>query len=1793
MTKILLNSLLLVSLSCLLSSCVGTVEEADTVDTQIFEKPTIRFNYQGIINSRAVSEDKVEIEFFPAGATGYEYQLTINDSIKPVTLDPNTLLPIFGGKFLYTVKNLNINTEYKLKLTAKNISLNSASQNENVIFIKTFDNRVADFDGIGQLTLVPGNASSEVKVDWLTKMMDGVIEASNQDAIRYEITYISEIGGIVNINNPSYSGTDRIRITQPDESGCLDDSIATPCIAADPFQTYSSVILKNLQPNTRYFVQVRAINKLYETKLKDNLTNNTPIDVSRELNTRYSTIKTAPATNEFDFDTEAIILANAPGQLSLNTINVYWASGQGNFDHYRVFIKKYVGSDPLGDDQLDDSTLLALNSSPGSYYIPNDSKDTFLQKDALEHLSWYQVKVALCKTADCNLDPSLPNPGIVSVFKAIQIKPILAPFSGISQILPPGQYTQRDVLDFKFSAPILSAGHADRMEFYCVNPLNNSQQVLLSSTPIASAAIPSCQGLYLPNSAPSNLANFTSFKVKGVQGDGTKEYCFAATPAITGITPEYRQAPADRIIRCIHPEIIPPTVAQFPGIKQACQVENNSAKVSWNLPTGGVYSGFVVFWKEKSTLDKFSFPEAVSGSPLYSKNIVPLGADITEFTISNLIPGKSYQVGVLADVDMDPSQDLFSEYNLNIKDCIIPLPAATFKGFTRILALGPKMDGRVHNDSFKKIPTSARLFEAVNADGIPFEVPMLDLNSPDTSSAHFVPAPGDNSGESFNSYADTAPGANSSNMSRNGIVSLAWEEAELSYTDAQNIFQGGQDQHSDRANRKWGYRIYRSMDNKLTWQNITPKTTSGLIHARNFSYYPRPNAPVVTKRMAFLTDYSVQAMEEVFDASKNIEIERARNYFYKIVPVFNNQELTHVSPDHHIVKITLPPPNMALVHRWMANRGRCLEMGKTPNIGNNYSCSYNGLGAVAASIPESTGNTILDQKGDLLVDRQELGCRFTRGDMAADPVAGRSAYERDLFNPNILGEFRGFPHLGPGGGENSGQKFMGCVGATNPTFSGNYEDSVVLDQRDILQGDCIGNNYQRMALTSCSSLDFTAGRFRSYALNTPGLRFENVAPNCSEKLTPSEDFPNNIEAAFTYENRKKYVMQSEPLAVFHNRNVSSAYALPFHGPTIGTNQAVEQKNRSWLNDGTSSNCSINLAAIDGSGYMHPRWLSITELSTRRIKFKNDYPNLLEKTVEEISEVSRNNTSGSDLTFYNGDAEVPTDSAAWFKKPTRFYETTRYRPTTKMGRVISSNAAKLPPLGEVPPEAAVTLCQSYNVQVGIATDAENFHPETPVVKKRLLRRTESIAASAWPENFNHSVIVSLERPTAPAVIAGACNNTTKAIFPQNSTVKGNKYNNNFPLVATNTTVLSGSAPFDITADNTQTNHTAACVSKFGIQDIVGNVKESNSERIFCDYSKDRIFLGPVDSSSWGSNIVNSGMSEEDSVSFFNSTTEDDWFIVESGTLNGGAAVNFTAYNHDGSVLTNFKPWVKISTESGYCSVVDNNPNRREDGSNVFSNGSQWTSIFNPGGSLNLGLITKPQLDDQKSVSAVRNGDGRFLDFGPNGLLSALNYNNSLSLNGVGSAVRNKFFNPVIGLPLACNETSCDDENLATGGESLSQNDNVSFTTLALSPNLDVDQQSKIKISDFYIGQSIITNPGVSQFTYTPPTNINLETGERFLSGYALTEVHINASGEMQPPTQVHSFPDDFQGTLRYSRVGWDVPRSTEFRMTSGGGFREPGSGRYSMDLNSTKTDGNWIYTADEATGTRCGVLINED
>lgn len=112
-------------------------------------------------------------------------------------------------------------------------------------------------------------------------------------------------------------------------------------------------------------------------------------------------------------------------------------------------------------------------------------------------------------------------------------------------------------------------------------------------------------------------------------------------------------------------------------------------------------------------------------------------------------------------------------------------------------------------------------------------------------------------------------------------------------------------------------------------------------------------------------------------------------YYYVVRPVVNTYVVPTTEADTEI-KVVVPPDNMVLVHRWIANQEMCTLMGKAIDRTNNYRCEFTGMGG--------TG-THFDIGQSLLVDAYELGCNYTYS--STENKCGQAAGCIGLGNPNI------------------------------------------------------------------------------------------------------------------------------------------------------------------------------------------------------------------------------------------------------------------------------------------------------------------------------------------------------------------------------------------------------------------------------------------------------------------------------------------------------------------------------------------------------------------------------------------------------------------------------------------------------------------------------------------------------------------------------------------------------------------------------------------------------------------------
>ena len=121
-------------------------------------------------------------------------------------------------------------------------------------------------------------------------------------------------------------------------------------------------------------------------------------------------------------------------------------------------------------------------------------------------------------------------------------------------------------------------------------------------------------------------------------------------------------------------------------------------------------------------------------------------------------------------------------------------------------------------------------------------------------------------------------------------------------------------------------------------------------------------------------------------------------YYYIVRPVIGDTEHETSDIDSEI-KVMVPPVNMALVHRWIANWEMCSQlMGRTSDRNNNYRCSYMG--------PGNNGG-YYDTGQNTFWDTFDMGCNFTSGNSNSALSCGDSMNgclgiltSGQSFNPN-------------------------------------------------------------------------------------------------------------------------------------------------------------------------------------------------------------------------------------------------------------------------------------------------------------------------------------------------------------------------------------------------------------------------------------------------------------------------------------------------------------------------------------------------------------------------------------------------------------------------------------------------------------------------------------------------------------------------------------------------------------------------------------------------------------------------
>lgn len=1713
--KIKINSAITIMLVAWLSvSCVGTVKDQNAQSANVISSgsKSTPISFDGLQFVNPVSHDKIELYFAEAETDAAEviYEIYVNNSPTPIKVSNKSLNKTAQGLFLFTVTNLNINSVYSFNMRAVPAGevANSTLDPSQTKYATTFSNETANFLGIGSLQVSAGEAGrTSVVLKWTAAGIKGTnLNPRDSDPVQYEITYISSLGRAANLNNTSYTGADRKVILTP-----------TPLASPPGISKINTFTVSQLAPGTTYYFQVRAIHKGYITYGSDSM-------YRREMNTRYLAITTLSNTGVFDFQPSLVNLSSPQGETGLTSFDVSWAPASGEYYNYKVCLKKVAGptgSASIIDQITDDDLVTMLNNST---YCVNKTADLVSHRfTGLESYAYYQAKVIACRTINCG-----PTERIKSALLQRRVTTNIAQFNGISELIDPQNENSLDEISIKFESPLVGSGYLNQFKLYCYNSATDTSPVELSLNGTASSGTgkSKCDGITSLTTLPNSLSNYSSFSEISLKLnhpiDGTINYCFSLVPAID--SPYLHQENLEgAVVRCFSPQIKTPTILQFSGKDNLCQTNTGKdLSITWNLPTGGLYSKYVIFYKVKTAAnDFFNFAQAEQAyltnnvGSVY-KWVDEIDKNLSSAVLNNLIPGKTYSVGVLTYLT-DGVTKRFSQYNINVDDCSLPLPKAKFDEWVDVFAIGPKEDGMTPVSS---TGNRRMILETLDDDGIPVEAKVLltdDKTLDTTDSLMTLRSSSTTFDGVYGSKAasDTNPIQQYSNS---GIVKIAWKDISLfNNTETLSTYIGNallEPTPNTKTSRKFGYKVYRSDDNQLTWVELTSRSinnkfqttlNSGLLHPISMQFRKRNNLPLEpAQNIVSFIDYSVKFSDTAG------EVDKARIYYYKVIPVFDSKELVYEdsnNPTHHIIKVTLPPRNMALVHRMMANRTLCIEIDKTisKNLGDNYSCEFNGVGSSGKSKPWVVGQTLIDQGGDLLIDRFELSCPITRGDNNKDN--SDSLFSGALLNFNGMSDFS--------------NNYKGCFHTNGSTYYepniGGFAPSENYSFKQMIPGDCTGTSAPSRHFSgsgTCSNPALAQGRYLLY----PGSEGLDYLPNCTDANYNLSNFAD--ESNPTSGVRTMYPqMQSEYAAVYYSRSHEMSWrnwGQPISKFTAASGQTLNVT----YSDIVYSNCSVNVSYVNNSGQYRPRWIGVDKLFGG-LSVSGNTITLWNKTINQI----RANTYLYDST----NVKAP-DSALLNQQ--------RFNPSsTPLARVVSANSSKLPPLRGLTYNNLQNICSTYKVQVGFEPKGKSFVNTEPEKNKNLARRRESIIAAAWPLTYDQTKVNTIENGTySESSVFKGCIGSEREVFSgvrisgDTNMQKGDYYYPNMATTRTDRTFIFGGSS---TRDGNGGVHSLSsekCVSKFGVQDIPGNMYDVNSDELFCDYSQDKLYLGLNNS------VLNS--------------------VLRAGDSTG-------LYDPNSLIA-----WVLGTPDSGSCSLVETGAARN----GQYVTGAGMTEIYSYSG-VNTSVISRAKVYDQKSVLTARNGDGSFLDFGQENLATRLSDNNSLSLTNNNVSY---YFNTILGIPLTC-EKGCADN-------SAEDNRLVSADVLSAANGYNSGNNPKnISILDFPVNNSVIVNTGVSTIADDGAIDTS-NPNEPAVNYYSSFDAGALPADPLDNFLNMSTLVPGSGNPTTIHNTYFRVSRGGTLKFFTGGYFLSD-PGRYSLNV------ADWF--PDNSTSGRCSVMINEN
>lgn len=623
-----------------LYGCVGTVQDTTQPFTKINEAPVAALSFAGITQASAISDSRIEVFFFPAtgGSGRYTYDIIYGDSPYPTSIPSEVLQPDYRGLLRYTMTGLERLSSHVIKVEVRDRDTEVQSNSGVTKTVTTFENMVADFNGISSASNTPGqDGKDSIKVRWTPARISGGLGKAEWDPKSYEIVVIdSERLSPTDLDITSYGPSEGRWVFGVNHENALNE-----------------YIVRGLPSNTKFYVRMRAIHEasisdVYNPRKKG------------EQNTHYVQISTLSGSlADIKFEPESFSASLASGEQGLNAINTSWTAASGVFDHYRIYYSLEDGGVATGS--LPDLCLTPLQSPNGQTVFCKKAQfqETGAIISGLLPYSSYQVTIVLCATMACLSTERIQGP-----VRTITTDPNMPSFNGLKQIKAASRLDDLESLTLTYDPPSFINGYFDGLVLRMRRTLDGSDQ----DVEITESSSGQFHDSY-------NFLAVNQLVVRGVSYLSDEPYCFTLFPYkwdSDGVTK--RLFPNDTW-KCISPTPEASTSLQFPGLTGGTSTQG-LINLNWEAAEIGIFSHYELFWT-KTSGSAFIWGDAIAqaGNNFNFTNYGRQLIDPSELTFAlDPLPNGTYSFGMItyfSYVTPNGSVLLRSETNTSILQCVV------------------------------------------------------------------------------------------------------------------------------------------------------------------------------------------------------------------------------------------------------------------------------------------------------------------------------------------------------------------------------------------------------------------------------------------------------------------------------------------------------------------------------------------------------------------------------------------------------------------------------------------------------------------------------------------------------------------------------------------------------------------------------------------------------------------------------------------------------------------------------------------------------------------------------------------------------------------------------------------------------------------------------------------------------------------------------------------------------------------------------------------------------------------